>query len=123
MKGDFSRVTFRPDRPYSSVRMQQGRVPVDADWNEQVDIDARLRMSAINDIIGGCCIPGSAPDSYRVSFGTGGVIVESGRMWVQGTLSESAEPQTLPLPKPGRHLVYLETFERHVTAIEDPDIR
>ena len=67
MKGDFSRLTFRPDRPYSSVRMQQGRVPLDADWNEQVDIADHLRRRAIADIIGGCCIPDSQADSFRVS--------------------------------------------------------
>jgi hypothetical protein len=38
MNGDISRDTFRPWRQYSSVRLQQGRVQLDADWNEQVDI-------------------------------------------------------------------------------------
>jgi hypothetical protein len=36
MKGDFSRFTFRPSKGYTSVRMQQGRVSLDSDWNEQV---------------------------------------------------------------------------------------
>jgi hypothetical protein len=123
MKGDFSQVTFRPERLYSSVRMQQGRVPVDADWNEQVDIDANLRRAAVRDIIGGCCIPASEPDSFRVTFSGTEVSVAPGRMWVSGNLAETTAAQTLPLPASGRHLVYLEVFERHVTAIEDPDIR
>ena len=38
MKGDFTRLTFAPAKHYSSVRQQQGRVQLDADWNEQVDI-------------------------------------------------------------------------------------
>jgi hypothetical protein len=38
MKGDFSRFTFKKEKHYSSVRMQQGRVQLDADWNEQMDI-------------------------------------------------------------------------------------
>ena len=124
MKGDFSRSTFQSDRPYTGVRMQQGRVPVDADWNEQVDITDYQRRRAIADIIGGCCIPESAPDSFRVSVSGREVRVEGGRAWVQGALAERADAQTLAAPAaPGRYVVYLEVFERHVTAIEDPDIR
>ena len=36
MKGDFSRLTFDPTKHFSGVRMQQGRVQLDADWNEQL---------------------------------------------------------------------------------------
>ena len=39
MHGDFSRLTFDPGRGFRSVLMQQGRVLLDSDWNEQVDID------------------------------------------------------------------------------------
>jgi hypothetical protein len=39
MKNDLTRSTFRRERHYSSVRMQQGRVQLDADWNEQLDIE------------------------------------------------------------------------------------
>ena len=35
MKGDISRETFDVAKHYSGVRMQQGRVQTDADWNEQ----------------------------------------------------------------------------------------
>ena len=35
--GDLTRSTFRAYRHYSGVRMQQGRVQLDADWNEQLD--------------------------------------------------------------------------------------
>ena len=55
--GDFSRLTFDPAKHYSAVLMQQGRVQLDADWNEQVDIIAhRLRTQAL-DAIG----PSGAP--------------------------------------------------------------
>jgi hypothetical protein len=124
MKGDFSRSTFRSDRPYSGVRMQQGRVPLDADWNEQVDISDYIRRRALVDIIGGCCIPRSEPNSFRVSTAGNGLRVEGGRAWVQGVLAERPDAQTIPVPQQaGRHVVYLEVFERHVTAIEDPEIR
>ena len=42
MKGDFSRDTFNPRKHYAGVLMQQGRVQIDADWNEQQSI-ARYR--------------------------------------------------------------------------------
>ncbi|MEI6900677.1 MAG: DUF6519 domain-containing protein, partial [Bacteroidota bacterium] len=37
MKGDFTRSTFNKEKHYHDVRMQQGRVMLDADWNEQQD--------------------------------------------------------------------------------------
>lgn len=56
-RGDFSRLTFDPAKHYSSVLMQQGRVQLDADWNEQVDIVAhRLRTQAM-DMIGATGAP------------------------------------------------------------------
>ena len=45
MKADFTRLTFKPEKHYSSVRMQQGRVQLDADWNEQADIQAYLERT------------------------------------------------------------------------------
>lgn len=57
MKGDFTRATFQPGKHYSSVRMQQGRVQLDADWNEELDIlGHRLQVETI-DVIGMCGAP------------------------------------------------------------------
>lgn len=57
MKGDFSRSTFDPQKHYTSVRMQQGRVQLDADWNEQADIFQHLLQTQLKDLLG----PGSSP--------------------------------------------------------------
>ena len=38
MRGDFSRDTFDPVKHFSRVLQQQGRVQLDADWNEQTAI-------------------------------------------------------------------------------------
>jgi hypothetical protein len=35
VKGDFSRDTFDAAKHYTAVLMQQSRVQLDADWNEQ----------------------------------------------------------------------------------------
>ena len=57
MKGDFSRQTFRPGKHYSGVLMQQGRVQMDADWNEQQAINRHRVETAEPDVIG----PSGAP--------------------------------------------------------------
>ena len=52
MRGDYSRLRFRASDHYSGVRLQQGRVQLDADWNEQVDIDAYRAEQTALDVIG-----------------------------------------------------------------------
>lgn len=52
MKGDFSRDTFDPARHYSRVLMQQGRVQLDADDNEQVAILLHYLRALATDLIG-----------------------------------------------------------------------
>ena len=38
MTGDYTRFSFDPRKRYSGVLMQQGRVQLDSDWNEEIDI-------------------------------------------------------------------------------------
>ena len=57
MKGDFSRQTFDARKHYSGVLMQQGRVQLDADWNEQGAIDRYRTETEAVDVIGGCGAP------------------------------------------------------------------
>jgi hypothetical protein len=52
MKGDFTRLTFDPQKRYSGVLMQQGRVQLDADWNEQLDIIMHRIETETRDFIG-----------------------------------------------------------------------
>jgi hypothetical protein len=42
MKGDFSRIRYAPEKHYTRVLKQQGRVDLDSDWNEQSLIFDRL---------------------------------------------------------------------------------
>ena len=64
MKGDFTRFTFDPKKHYSSVRMQQGRVQLDSDYNEFVDIMLHRDRMMTEDLIGKC----GGPEEY-VGFG------------------------------------------------------
>ena len=57
MKGQFSRLTARRARHYSSVRLQQGRVQLDADFNEQVDIALRRDQLTTLDTVGPAGVP------------------------------------------------------------------
>lgn len=52
MKGDFSRLTFDRKKHYSGVLMQQGRVLLDADWNEQQAINRDRTETETADVIG-----------------------------------------------------------------------
>ena len=52
MKGDFSRNTFHPEKFFARVLMQQGRVQIDADWNEQVSILLHYLRTLASDLIG-----------------------------------------------------------------------
>ena len=57
MKGDFSRNTFDPTKHFSRVLMQQGRVQLDADWNEQAAILLHYLRTLAADLIGPCAGP------------------------------------------------------------------
>jgi len=57
MAGDFSRSSFERRKHYSAVRMQQGRVQLDADWNEQADLTRHGVETRAKDFIG----PSGAP--------------------------------------------------------------
>src|ERR1043166_6211868 len=61
MKGDFTRFTFKKEKHYSSTRRQQGRVDLDADWNEQADIFAYRTETETRDVIGDYGFPKGDP--------------------------------------------------------------
>ena len=132
MQGDFSRDTFRPEQGYSSVRLQQGRVSVDADWNEQADIHDYLERTALTDVIGSAGTP--EPGGFGITIaGDGSVRVGAGRYYVQGILAENDAERILPdqpflpgttLPTdPGLYYAYLDVQERLVTHLHDPLLR
>ncbi|MEL7004394.1 MAG: DUF6519 domain-containing protein, partial [Bacteroidota bacterium] len=51
-RGDFTRDTYIPSKQFLRVFMQQGRVQVDADWNEQVSILIHYLQNLATDLIG-----------------------------------------------------------------------
>ena len=94
MKGDFSRRTFNPRRRYSGVLMQQGRVQLDADWNEQLEIQHYRTETESIDVVGASGVP-KGTDGFRITpltpEGIGhptDLAIKDGRIYVDGLLCE-----------------------------------
>ncbi len=152
MAGDYTRATFKPRRDHAGVLMQQGRITLDADWNELVElVDRRLRAETI-DIVGRCVVPKETPDGFAIGLAGGGLTIGPGRAYVHGILAEchggapdafdrvlgevrgtaplpyDAQPYfpnptaVAPLPTTGTHLAYLDVWRREVTALEEPEL-
>lgn len=87
--GDLTRSTFRAARHYSGVRMQQGRVQLDADWNEQLDLSAHRDRTEALDVIGSAGIPKVA-GGFEITVSPDGddLLLSPGRAWVGGHLCE-----------------------------------
>ena len=134
MKGDFTRFTFRPKKHYRNVNHQQGRVGLDADWNEQAEITAYRAETEARDVIGPCGAPKHNAGFAITAPGNGSDFsIGKGRYYVDGILCENESdvafthqpdlPQAAYPPAAGRHLVYLDVWQRHLTALDDPEIR
>lgn len=132
MKGDFSRDTFNLKKNFSRVLMQQGRVQLDADWNEQSAILLHYLRTLAKDLIGPHAGSG---DSFTIRFSEDkkDLIISAGHYYVDGILCENEidvsyfnQPH-YPMDKkddfPFPFLAYLDVWERHVTCFEDESLR
>lgn len=79
MKGDFTRLTFDRRQHYSSVRMQQGRVQLDADWNEQADLQAYRTETECIDTVGMAGMPMDHDGFRPVAAAAALTAAEAGR--------------------------------------------
>jgi hypothetical protein len=150
MKGDFSRVSFDPRHHFSQVLLQQGRVTLDADPNEQGAILLHYLRTMALDLFGPYAAPAMAPGFGLTLADTNGGLalhIDAGRYYVQGVLCESEGCDYLDQPHfvPGdgksgaedplrrwlgstnrdgaRFWVYLRVWERHVTSLDLPHLR
>lgn len=119
MKDDITRETFGPFKHFSRVLMQQGRVQLDADWNEQVAIHHHYLRSLAADVIGPFGSPynndgfkpiplpgtGAAPPKtadFLLSEGhvyVDGILCEIGATAVPATLSNSGNAATIAVSR------------------------
>ena len=100
MQGDFTRSRYRPARRFSSVRMQQGRVWLDSDWNEQIEIQGHLARTTTSDVVGCCGVP-KYGGGFQIMLApaTGDpadLLIASGRIYVGGMLYELADSTLTP---------------------------
>jgi hypothetical protein len=144
--------------------MQQGRVQLDADWNEQASITQHYLRTLARDLIGpyggpvdncgfavitdpehldaltgayGQPLGGSRLAEIRERLASGDFLIGAGRYYVEGLLCENEAPLTYTeqpgypfdygtslenLRGAGQFLIYLDVWERHVSAVEDPGI-
>ncbi|MGH8475684.1 MAG: DUF6519 domain-containing protein, partial [Methylococcales bacterium] len=140
-RGDFTRDTFNPEKTFSRVLLQQGRVQLDADWNEQVSIHLHQLRSLACDIGGPHWGPNEG-SGFAIEKIDGSkdfnFTIRSGHYYVNGILCEAGEgvtfnnqPNFPELNKPEKDrlnqqanlLVYLDIWERHITYVEDDAIR
>ena len=90
MSGDYSRKTFNPWRDFSAVLMQQGRVQLDADWNELIGIISRRWRAETTDIIGRGTVPKETPNGFKIEIAAdGSLTIGRGRIYVDGLLAEN----------------------------------
>jgi hypothetical protein len=142
MKGDFTRNTFNPAKHFSRVMMQQGRVTLDADYNEQTAILLHYLQTLAADLIGPYAgASGNTGFTLRYDPNLPDLVIGVGRYYVDGILIENAADtrysQQLDYPLTGDDplaaelqkrsgvvfWVYLDVWERHITYIEDDEIR
>ncbi len=212
MKGDFTRFTFEPRKRYTSVLMQQGRLQLDSDWNEQMSIQTYLQQRQAQDMIGKAAGTPATESGFQILPTPNGedLVIRFGRFYINGILcdfpvtstfkaiplapTQSAPTQSAPTqarllftamdgqrfqvgewlelqpegilfkitivdqeqrlltfdrplpskpllefrrittyqtqidypasaPTSGKYLVYLDVWQRHITAIDDPDLR
>jgi hypothetical protein len=146
VKGDFSRFTFSARRHATSVLKQQGRVDLDADWNEQRAIDAHGRRIALTDVVGRAGAPMDAAGLGLVAAGAD-LRLSAGRYYLGGVVCENeaevsvfAQPDlpagmpvlhqadgtwtaVPPVPAAGIYLAYVEVWPQHRSVVEEPALR
>ena len=133
MKGDFSRVSFDRTRHARGLLMQQGRVQLDADWNELQEVQSyRVETEAV-DVIGPSGVP-KLDNGFALSLMAPATLtVGQGRIYVDGLLAENdddvpvtAQPFLPGYSMPaqaGCYVAYLDVWLREVTALDDGSIR
>jgi hypothetical protein len=151
MKADLSRQTFDPKKRYSGVLMQQGRVLLDSEWNEQQEIHQHRAESGAEDVIGSSGTPigedGKAT-GFEITAQDGKLFIGGGHIYVGGVLFVNDSEDPIPYdeqphpPNPDDLMkwmesdsteaedgdfnlgfVYLDAWERHITFLDDGRIR
>jgi hypothetical protein len=135
--GNISRLSRSPHKGYRQVLLQQGRVLLDADFNEQGTLAAYALRRLTHDLLG----PHAGPAEelgFAIAATPDGFTIARGRYYVRGLLAsnEPPAPDAGPLlygdqegVRPGEfagtkaYFFYLDVWERSVSWLEDDTIR
>ena len=149
MSADFSRIRHDPLLDWAGVELKQGGVLLDADANELVAVIDRRARALASDVLGRATVSSTTPDAFQLTLLAGMLSIGRARLYVDGLLAEchgagSPEWDTLlaetrgadpvrydqqpylpappALPTAGRHLVYLDVWQREVTHLVAPGL-
>jgi hypothetical protein len=96
MSFDSSRFTFNSWNDFLGVVMQQGRVQLDADWNEWLAQFTRRMQAGSLDTFGRAVAPATTPNGFKInaySDATGQhLTIGAGRMYIDGLMVENHGP-------------------------------
>lgn len=139
MKTQISRDSFRPEKKYSGVYQQQGRMITDADWNELNAIIKTRLQEALRDIISsGATAVGGILDTVSVHPGLkwGDLYVDgihasvmpdlgkySGTPAVDFDYSKQRDFPDAPAISGTDYTLYADVWERAVSSLEDDELR
>jgi hypothetical protein len=148
MAGDYARVSYDPRRKWRGLTAQQGRVSVEADWNEAVAIARERDRQLTLDVVGpvgtpdqGYAVtaipaaggpPGSTPGDLLIGAGT--LYLGGERLDLDAPVDYALQPDWLDFstdpfwlapavptaPGTSYEVVYLLAAEQEVSAVEDP---
>lgn len=147
MASDISRKLLNPKKHYSGVVMQQGRVQLDSDWNEQLDLQMYRTHLQTKDVIGTNGVPKKG-NSFKITPIPNGMSIEKGHMYVGGLLCKLDEtvtylnqpyypnpvnpfigigspPDSPPNSPPsqtmeGTCVIYIDAWQREINYLDDP---
>jgi len=142
MKGDFTRQAFRAHHHYRGVLQQQGRAQLDADWNEQVLLQAHLDRLVTEDTIGPQGAPEHAAGMAIVDkdgnppagpLAADDLRISPGHYYLHGILCENenlvplGDQPDLPgvglTTDHGDYVAFLDVWHRLITSAEEPSLR
>jgi hypothetical protein len=143
MTSDRARVTYDPARRYHGVVAQQGRISLEADWNEAQAITGAELATRTLDVVGRAGSPDRGYEITPVADGdaTDDLLIRAGTLYVGGQRVHLARDERYagqpdwadhegdPLwrdpavPRHPHELVYLLAREQEVSAVEDPALR
>jgi uncharacterized coiled-coil protein SlyX len=133
MKGDFSRVSFDRARHARGLLMQQGRVQLDADWNELQEVQSYRAETEAVDVIGPVGVPEPGTGFALSLTANDPLTIGAGRIYVDGILAENDDavqvtgqpflPGYTTPSQAGLYVAYLDVWLREITTLDDGSIR